>query len=144
MPTYHAFHPVRVEGRIKRCGAELLGLIRRGRRYAFRGRSMQNFDLAVVSSWTTESTMEVLIEEIMDLHASSPTFRQVFQSQQTTQIFVDAYKSFARDLEPVSDINQRTIRILEKLTHLGLALALDNAVAGAQKQEVVFVPPIFT
>ena len=88
--------------------------------------------------------MEVLIEEIMDLHASSPTFRQVFQSQQTTQIFVDAYKSFARDLEPVSDINQRTIRILEKLTHLGLALALDNAVAGAQKQEVVFVPPIFT
>ncbi|KAJ8072576.1 beige protein-like 1 [Marasmius tenuissimus] len=92
-----------------------------------------------VTSWTTESTMEVLIEEIMDLHASSPTFRQVFQSQQTTQIFVDAYKSFAQDLEVVSEINQRTVRIIEKLTHLALALALDNAVAGAQKQEILTI-----
>ncbi|KAL0063705.1 Beige protein-like 1 [Marasmius tenuissimus] len=99
----------------------------------------QNVDLAAVTSWTTESTMEVLIEEIMDLHASSPTFRQVFQSQQTTQIFVDAYKSFAQDLEVVPEINQRTVRIIEKLTHLGLALALDNAVAGAQKQEILTI-----
>ncbi|KAF9267665.1 beach-domain-containing protein [Marasmius fiardii PR-910] len=92
---------------------------------------------AEVSSWSTESTMEVLIEEIMDLHASSPTFRQIFQSQQTTQILVDAYRSFVRKLETVSDLNQRTVRILEKLSHLGLALALDNAVAGAQKREIL-------
>ncbi|KAK7049866.1 Beige protein-like 1 [Paramarasmius palmivorus] len=90
-----------------------------------------------VSSWTTESTMEVLIEELMDLHASSGTFRQVFQSQQTTQIFVDAYKKFVETLTPVPEVNQRTIGILEKLTHFGLALALDNAVAGAQKREIL-------
>ncbi|EEB98418.1 hypothetical protein MPER_02076, partial [Moniliophthora perniciosa FA553] len=46
---------------------------------------------AEVSSWTMESAMEVLIEQLMDLHTSSGTFRQVFQSQQTTQTFVDAY-----------------------------------------------------
>ncbi|KAG7089658.1 hypothetical protein E1B28_011318 [Marasmius oreades] len=90
-----------------------------------------------VSSWSTESTMEVLVEEIMDLHASSPTFRQVFQSQQTTQIFVDAYRLFVQALDTVSQPDQQTMRILDKLTHLGLALALDNAVAGAQKREIL-------
>jgi hypothetical protein len=36
-----------------------------------------------VFSPATVSTMEVLIEELIYLHASSPTFRLVFQSQQT-------------------------------------------------------------
>lgn len=80
--------------------------------------------------------MEVLIEEIMDLHASSPSFRQVFKSQQTTQLFVDAYKNFVTKVTASSHVNQWTIRILEKITHLGLALALDPSLAGAQKREV--------
>jgi hypothetical protein len=84
----------------------------------------------------TESTVEVLIEELMDLHASSSTFRNVFRSQQTTQIFIDAYKSFASALSSDSELNVRTIRILEKLNHFGLSLALDNAVVGPQKREV--------
>ncbi|KAK7042535.1 hypothetical protein R3P38DRAFT_3448691 [Favolaschia claudopus] len=89
------------------------------------------------SSWAVESTMEVLIEELMDLHASSSGFREVFRSQQTTQLFVNSYKSFVMRVSSVSQINQRTIRILEKLTHFGLGLALDNAVAGAQKREIL-------
>lgn len=80
--------------------------------------------------------MEVLVEELMDLHASSATFRQVFKSQQTTQLFVNAYKSFVSKFTPSLDVNQRTARILEKITHFGLALAIDNAVAGSQKREV--------
>lgn len=80
--------------------------------------------------------MEVLIEELMDLHASSATFREVFKSQQTTQIFVDSYKSFVMKVVDLPDLNQRAVRILEKLTHFGLALALDNSVAGSQKREV--------
>ncbi|ESK93353.1 beige beach domain-containing protein [Moniliophthora roreri MCA 2997] len=90
-----------------------------------------------VSSGTMESAMEVLIEQLMDLHTSSGTFRQVFQSQQTTQIFVDAYKKFVEALTLVSEVSQRTVGVLEKLTHFGLALALDNAVAGAQKREIL-------
>jgi hypothetical protein len=80
--------------------------------------------------------MEVLIEELMDLHASSSGFREVFKSQQTTQLFVNSYKSFVMRVMGATQVNQRTIRILEKLTHFGLGLALDNAVAGAQKREV--------
>jgi len=33
-------------------------------------------------------------------------------------------------------MNSWNIRIVEKLTHFGLALALDNAVGGGQKREV--------
>jgi hypothetical protein len=80
--------------------------------------------------------MEVLIEELIDLHASSSGFREVFRSQQTTQLFVDSYKSFVAKVTAAPEVNQRTIRILEKLTHFGLGLALDNAVAGSQKREV--------
>ncbi|KAJ6588193.1 beach-domain-containing protein [Mycena capillaripes] len=89
------------------------------------------------SSWAVESTMEVLIEELMDLHASSSGFREVFKSQQTTQLFVNSYKTFVLRVTDVTQVNQRTIRILEKLTHFGLGLALDNAVAGAQKREIL-------
>lgn len=80
--------------------------------------------------------MEELTENLMSLHASSGTFRHVFQSQQTTQLFIVAYKSFVAKISNALQVNVRTIRILEKLSHFGLALALDNAVAGGQKREV--------
>lgn len=79
--------------------------------------------------------MEVLVEELIDLHTSSAAFRQIFESQQTTKLFVDAYKRFVKKVASV-EVNQRTMRLIEKLNHLGLALALDNAVAGSQKREV--------
>ncbi|KAF7293071.1 hypothetical protein MIND_01206500 [Mycena indigotica] len=88
-------------------------------------------------SWAVESTMEVLVEELMDLHASSNSFREVFKSQQTTQLFVNSYKTFVLRVTNASQINPRTIRILEKMTHFGLGLALDNNVAGSQKREIL-------
>ena len=84
--------------------------------------------------------MEALVEELMSLHTTSPAFRQVFASQQTTQLFVTTYKTFVSSLASASAVNNHlTIRLLEKLTHFGLALALDNAVAGTFKREVCFV-----
>jgi hypothetical protein len=93
--------------------------------------------------------MERLIEELLTLHASSPTFRLTFASQQTTQLFIDASKAMIERLTEVltngangskghqgSSINAWNVRILEKLNHLGLALALDNAVGSSQKREV--------
>lgn len=80
--------------------------------------------------------MEELTESLLSLHASSGTFRLVFQSQQSTQLFIAAYKGFVDKISNASQINARVIRILEKMSHFGLALALDNAVAGTQKREV--------
>ena len=88
------------------------------------------------SIWSTKMAMENLIEELLTLHASSPTFRQIFESHQTTQLFIDTYKSHVDRLYSASSINDWNARILEKLSHFGLALALDNAVGGAQKREV--------
>ncbi|THV04025.1 beach-domain-containing protein [Dendrothele bispora CBS 962.96] len=92
---------------------------------------------SVPGTFITEATMELLVERLMNLHASSSTFRQIFQSQQTTQLFVNAYKDFVAKISGNSVLNEYTIRILEKLAHLGLALALDNVVAGAQKREIL-------
>lgn len=80
--------------------------------------------------------MEVLVEELIDLYASSPTFRQVFRSPQTTQLFVDAYKAFVAAVMSSSQVNPRMIRILEKISHLALTLTLDSGVTGPQKREV--------
>ncbi|KAG7440786.1 beach-domain-containing protein [Guyanagaster necrorhizus] len=88
-------------------------------------------------SWATESTIEVLVEELIDLHASSATFRQVFRSQQATRLFIEANKSFVSQVSAAPSVNQRASRILEKMTHFGLALALDGAVAGVQKRVIL-------
>jgi hypothetical protein len=87
--------------------------------------------------------MERLIERMLTLHASSGTFRQTFELHQTTQLFIDSYngmveiltRRLANDLDS-HYVNGWNIRILEKLSHFGLALALDNALGGLQKQEV--------
>ena len=84
-------------------------------------------------SWSTELTMEILIEELLTLHATSSTFCQIFESQQTTQLFVDTYKSMVAKLSTMSSIKDWNIWALKKLTHFSLALTLDNAVGGSQK-----------
>lgn len=89
---------------------------------------------------TTESAAEALVEELISLHVSSPTFRQVFRSQQTTQILVDAYKAFVTAVAATPEVHQRTIRILEKVSHFALTLALDSDVIGPQKREVYPFP----
>ncbi|KAJ3818015.1 beach-domain-containing protein [Lentinula raphanica] len=81
-----------------------------------------------------QSTIESLIETLLSLHSSSPTFRFVFQSQQTTAVFVGAYRAFP---DSHATVNPQAIRILEKLSHFGLGLALDNSVAGGQKREIL-------
>ena len=86
--------------------------------------------------------VEAILEELVLLQSSSPTFRQLFESQQTTQMFIKAFRSFVASLASISEIPQHHIRISEKLMHFGLTLSLDNAVAGGQKREVcLFLPP---
>ncbi|KAL0958994.1 hypothetical protein HGRIS_014308 [Hohenbuehelia grisea] len=89
------------------------------------------------SASAMESTMEVLIEELIDLQSSSSTFRQIFKSQSTTQLYIDAYRSYVTKVTTKPIINPKTIRMLEKLNHFGLALALDNDVAGEQKRLIL-------
>lgn len=90
----------------------------------------------------SEASIEVLVEELINLHSTSSSLRQIFKSQLTTQIFVDAYKNFVQKLASAPAIDQWGIGILEKLSHLALALALDESVAGSQKREVSLLSSI--
>jgi len=88
--------------------------------------------------------IEAILEEFVQLQSSCPTFRELFESQQTTQTFIRAFQSFVARLSPSNELSRSHIRISEKLMHFALTLALDNAVAGPQKREVcllfVFTP----
>ncbi|KII85493.1 hypothetical protein PLICRDRAFT_44793 [Plicaturopsis crispa FD-325 SS-3] len=98
---------------------------------------LSDVDVSSQHSMVADTTVEALVEELIELHSSSPTFRQVFRSQQTTQLFVDGYKEFVSSVSLAQEINQKTVRLLEKLTHFGLTLALDPTVAGPQKREIL-------
>ena len=80
--------------------------------------------------------MEHLLEVLIETHSTSPTFREVFRSNAVTQSFIDAYNMYSISVAHSYEIDQGTVRVLEKLSHLGLSIALDNAVAVGQKQEV--------
>ncbi|KAF9006328.1 hypothetical protein BDZ89DRAFT_1144797 [Hymenopellis radicata] len=87
-------------------------------------------------SRVAETTMERLVEDLLDLHASSATFKQIFRSQQTRRLFIESYRAFVTKLLQAPLVNQRSLRLLEKIAHLGISLAVDSAVAGAQKREI--------
>ena len=93
---------------------------------------------AVVARATATANVEHLLEALIETHSTSPTFREVFRSNAVTQSFIDAYKMYSASVAHSYEIDQSTVRVLEKLSHLGLSIALDNAVAVAQKQEVSF------
>lgn len=85
--------------------------------------------------------VEHLLEELINLQSTSPSFRQVFKSQQTTSLVIGAYKAFVASAASGSLLEGTSVRILEKMNHFVLSLALDNTVATAQKQEVMMSLP---
>ncbi|KAF9029661.1 hypothetical protein BDZ89DRAFT_1159737 [Hymenopellis radicata] len=90
------------------------------------GVSDEGADDAPHFSRVAETTMERIVEDLLDLHASSATFKQIFRSQQTTRLFIESYRAFVLQAPLV---NQRSLRLLEKIAHLGISLAVDSAVA---------------
>ena len=106
-------------------------------------RGMARSELELISSlWLNEQDercmayAEAILEELVLLQSSCSTFRQLFESQQATQSFIQAFRSFVTRLASANEISQNHIRICEKLMHFGLTLSLDHAVVGPQKHEV--------
>ncbi|KZV83556.1 beach-domain-containing protein [Exidia glandulosa HHB12029] len=86
-----------------------------------------------------DSAVEVLVEELIDLHASSESFRKLFMSQQTTSMFIDAVKTFIDRVAAEPNLHDKTVRLVEKITHLMLMLALDTFVDNTQKRQLLEV-----
>ncbi|KIO27820.1 hypothetical protein M407DRAFT_72594 [Tulasnella calospora MUT 4182] len=85
---------------------------------------------------TTDSYTEVLAEELIELHSTSPSFRSLLQSKPVLSIFIKSAQSFVMDVANFNRTNSRTTRISEKITHLALMCALDQSVDPQQKEEV--------
>jgi len=92
-------------------------------------------------SYSVSSAMEVLVEELSDLHSSTAQFRELFRSKQTTSLFLDACRSFVTKMADVPHIKDKTERLVRKISNLTLMLALDNAVDANQKREVRLLEP---
>ncbi|KAH9919489.1 beach-domain-containing protein [Epithele typhae] len=88
---------------------------------------------------TATTNAEHLLEALIETHSASPTFREVFRSNTITQQFIEAYKMYSSSVAQSYEIDEGTVRVLEKLSHLGLSIALDNAVASNLKQEIMNV-----
>lgn len=87
-------------------------------------------------SYSVTSAMEVLVEELSDLHSSTSTFRQLFKSKQTTSLLLNACQSFVTNMVDLPHLKGKVDRLLEKVSNLATLLALDNAVDSQQKREV--------
>ena len=92
--------------------------------------------LSLIDAAEATAYAEALLEQLISIHSSSTTFRQIFKSQTTTQYYLDAYRAYVAALLQAMEIPAASTRLLEKLTHLGLSIALDTAVASQQKQDV--------
>ncbi|EMD36591.1 hypothetical protein CERSUDRAFT_115625 [Gelatoporia subvermispora B] len=90
-----------------------------------------------VDSATTETNVEHLLEALIELHSTCAAFRHIFKSSSITQAFIDAYQPFVISMSSAPEVSQAAIRILEKLSHLALSVALDESVAGSQKREIM-------
>ncbi|KAI0700338.1 beach-domain-containing protein [Cytidiella melzeri] len=80
---------------------------------------------------------EHLLEELINLHSSSTTFRHTFQSQTTSQAFVEAFSSFISSAAHLANREATVVRIIEKMSHLALSVALSDVVGSHQKQEIM-------
>lgn len=102
------------------------------------GNSSGNWHGSIYSheSYSVTSAMEVLVEELSDLHSSTASFRGLFKSKQTTSLYLTACRSFVTKMADVPHLKDKTERLVGKVSNLTLMLALDNAVDGNQKREV--------
>ncbi|KAG8952301.1 hypothetical protein FRC04_004729 [Tulasnella sp. 424] len=98
--------------------------------------------LALSPTSAADSYTEVLAEELIELHSSSPSFRSLLQSKPVLSIFIKSARSFTMDVAQSDRTNPRITRISEKITHLALMCALDQSVDPQQKDELMQVMKI--
>ena len=81
-----------------------------------------------------------MLEAIIQLHSTSPSFKQVFKSTQVTQQFIDTQLAFASAIKSLPEISQRVTSLMDKMSHLAIALALDPSVPESLQVDVSKAP----
>ena len=88
-------------------------------------------------STISEADLEALLETLIQLHSTSPSFKQIFKSTQITQQFVGAHLAFVSTVKALPEISQRVTSLMDKMCHFAVALALDSSVSETQQTEVI-------
>ncbi|KAG8984948.1 hypothetical protein FRB94_005904 [Tulasnella sp. JGI-2019a] len=91
------------------------------------------------SSAAPSSCADTLVEELIDLHSTSPSFRKLFQTKPLASQFIELCRLFINQVTESIELRSRTARIVEKLTHLALIIALHSGVDAQQKEELMGV-----
>ncbi|KAG8759860.1 hypothetical protein FRC14_004821 [Serendipita sp. 396] len=86
------------------------------------------------------SAMEVLVEELIDLHSSMASFRQLFKSKHITSILINACQSFVARLYEFPQSRHRCERLLDKVVALVKILAYDTLIESHQKEQLLAIP----
>lgn len=87
-----------------------------------------------------QSFGDAILEELIDLHSSSPTFRYAFKSKSMSGSFIALAKSFIvqNTAQQRIVIRANTARIADKLCHLAMMMTLEGALEPSQRHEVRF------
>ena len=81
--------------------------------------------------------LEALLEILIQLHSTSPSFKQIFKSTQITQQFIGTHLAFVSAVKDLPEISQRVTSLMDKMCHFAVALALDPSLSETQQAEVI-------
>ena len=98
---------------------------------------VKHLDVGSTPPIVTGTDLEALLEALIQLHSTSPSFKQIFKSTQVTQQLVDTHLAFASAVRSLPEINQRVTSLMDKMCHFVIALALDPSVSETQQAEVI-------
>ena len=99
--------------------------------------SVDFFCVGSASTTVGEADLEALLEALIQLHSTSPSFKQIFKSTQVTQQLINTHSAFTSTVRSLPEISQRVISLMDKMSHFAIALALDPSVSETQQAEVI-------
>lgn len=83
-----------------------------------------------------EYHVNTLLEELIELHSSSPAFKKAFQSKPITVQYIQLARPIVQKTIDSSEVKLKMLRVLEKVTHLALMVSLQAGIDVQQKEEV--------
>ncbi|KAH7912895.1 hypothetical protein BJ138DRAFT_1124827 [Hygrophoropsis aurantiaca] len=84
-----------------------------------------------------EDVTRLILEDMISLHETSPSFRQVFRSQTAIQILIDAAKTLSTHSTSQDAGIQPAIPVYERLTHFSSLIAGNKVVSSTHKNEIL-------
>ncbi|KAH7926600.1 beach-domain-containing protein [Leucogyrophana mollusca] len=87
----------------------------------------------------TSDVALTILEDMISLHGSSASFRQIFKSQTATEILIDAVKTSNDEIHSQDATTRPAMSVWGRLTHFCSLVASNNVVSSTQKTNILDV-----